>query len=63
MTLPWYWQALGYDGDQPPVLTLASLRAARVNRLAELKLAGAGPAEIARVNLAFDEAKRHTTDK
>jgi hypothetical protein len=64
MALEWYWIELGFNAnDEAPVLTLASLRAARANRLAQLKAAGAGIADVARLNLADDEARRHATDK
>jgi hypothetical protein len=62
-TLPWFWQELGFDPEKPlPVVTMEIIKAARDKRLANLKLAGAGTADIARLHFAFEEAKKHARD-
>jgi hypothetical protein len=64
MTLAWYWVELGFDADdEPPTMTLASIRAARDQQLTKLKMAGAGTVEITRLHFAFDEARKHATNK
>ena len=64
MKLDWFWIELGFHPDMPlPVMTMALIRAARDRRLAALKAAGAGAADIVRLHFAFQEAKRFATDR
>ena len=64
MKLDWFWIELGFHPDMPlPVMTMALIRAARDKRLAALKAAGAGAADIVRLHFAFQEAKRFATDR
>ena len=62
--LAWFWGELGFDPTKPlPVMTLASIKAARDERLAKLKIGGAGTAAIARLHFAFEEAKKLASDR
>jgi hypothetical protein len=44
-------------------MTLASIKTARDERLAKLKIGGAGTAAIARLHFAFEEAKKLASDR
>ena len=54
---------LGREDVRQLLKKKALIRAARDRRLAALKAAGAGAADIVRLHFAFQEAKRFATDR
>jgi len=54
---------LGREDVRQLLKKKALIRAARDKRLAALKAAGAGAADIVRLHFAFQEAKRFATDR